>query len=88
MQDALALAGLDGLRQYPVVDNLASDDGFPFTGAVVQHEPDGFSDPHVIFVQLDEVKHQYGCFFETFARDGRAVVPAPAALGSACTTAP
>jgi len=84
MQTSLALAGLDGFVEYPVQDNLESANGDAFTGVVVQYEGDGFSDAHYIFAQLDEVKHQYGCFFETFFTTGTATVPAPAALGTPC----
>jgi hypothetical protein len=90
MQEALSLADLDGIAAYPIEDNLSSegDDGqnesTPYTGVVVQYAGDGISDPHTIFSQLDEVKHQYGCFLETFHKDGSAVVVAPAPLGSAC----
>jgi hypothetical protein len=51
---------------------------------VVQYEGDGIYDPHGIYAQLDEVKYQYGCFFETFLARGVATVPAPAPLGTAC----
>lgn len=85
MQDALRLVGLDGLIEYPVSENLTAEDGTTaYTGVVVQYAGDGFTDPHSIFAQYDEVKHQYGCFFETYYRFGRAVVPAPAAIGTDC----
>ena len=84
MQQALALDGLDGLVPYPIEDNLTSEDGRPFTGVVVQYEGDGIYDPHGIYGQLDAVKHQYGCFLETFYQTGHALVPAPAPLGSPC----
>jgi hypothetical protein len=84
MQSALKLAGLDGLRNYPLTDNLKSVSSKPYTGAVVQYEGDGIGDPHVIVFQLDAVKYQYGCFFETFRDRGAATIPAPAALGTAC----
>lgn len=84
MQDALALAGLDGLLPYPVANNLTSANGAKYTGVVVQYAGDGYYDPHSIFSQLDDVKHQYGCFLATFFATGTAVVPAPAALGTAC----
>ncbi len=84
MQDALALEGLDGIVGYPVTDNLTSSTGDDYTGVVVQYEGDGIRDPHVIFVQLDEVKYQYGCFLHTFLERGVATVPAPAALGTPC----
>ena len=87
MQSALSLAGLDGVRDYPVAQNLTNVFGTPYTGAVVQYAGDGFSDPHVIFVQLDDVKYQYGCFLETQVRTGTAVIPAPAPLGTPCPTA-
>jgi len=84
MQEALALAELDGIASYPVSDNLSSIDGVPYTGVVVQYEGDGIYDPHAVFAQLDEVKYQYGCFFASFLAEGTAVVPAPAELGTAC----
>lgn len=85
MQESLALAGLDGIEPYPVQDNASSESGTPYTGVVVQYEGDGIYDPHAIYGQLDEVKYQYGCFFETFASTGSATVLAPAALGTPCT---
>jgi hypothetical protein len=38
----------------------------------------------VIVFQLDAVKYQYGCFFETFRDRGVATIPAPAPLGTPC----
>lgn len=84
MQDALALDGRSGLVAYPVVDNRTSLAGGKFTGAVVQYNGDGYSDPHSIFAQLDAVKYQYGCFLETFIKTGTAVVAAPMPLGTPC----
>jgi len=84
MQDTLALDGLAGFLDYPVANNLDSATGDEFTGVAVQYEGDGFSDPHSIYAQLDEVKYQYGCFLETFFTTGVATVLAPAALGTAC----
>lgn len=84
MQTSLALEGYDGLIDYPVENNTMSDNGVPRTGVVVQFLGDGIADPHTIFSQLDEVKYQYGCFFSTHARTGRAIVPAPAPLGTPC----
>ena len=84
MQEALALVGLDGLRDYPVVGNLTSESGEPYTGVVVQYEGDGIADPHAIYRQLDEVIYQYTCFLETMIDSGRAVVAAPAPLGTPC----
>jgi hypothetical protein len=84
MQTALSLAELDGIIPYPVNDNLRSESGDSYTGVIVQYEGDGIYDPHAIFVQLDTVKHQYGCFFETFVTRGSATLPAPAPLGTPC----
>ncbi len=79
LQSTLALAGLDGLVSYPVKGNLEGA-----TRIAVQFEGDGIIDPHYIFQQLDEVKHQYGCFLYTHVRDGVATVPAPGALTDPC----
>lgn len=84
MQEALASDGRDGLESYPISANRTSDDGVPYTGVIVQSAGDGFSDPHVIFTQLDDIKHQYGCFFATFLDDGVGTVPGPGALGDPC----
>jgi hypothetical protein len=84
LQTSLALEGYDGLVDYPVARNTTSAKGVPRTGVVVQYLGDGIADPHTIFSQLDEVKYQYGCFFATHAHTGRAVVPAPAPLGTPC----
>ena len=78
-QSSLAVAHLDGLVAYPVVGDRA-----PTTDVVVQYHDDGILDAHYIHRQLDAVKYQYGCFLQTFLRDGKAVVPAPAELASAC----
>lgn len=86
MQDALAWRDLDGFAEYPVSNNLLSVSGDAYTGVVVQYPGDGVTNPHNIFQYYDEVKYQYGCFFETFLRTGTATVPAPAALGTPCPT--
>jgi hypothetical protein len=77
MQDALRLAGSDGIVPYPVTLTQNS-------GVVVQYEGDGIYDPHAIYSQLDAVKYQYGCFFETFLAHGVATVPAPADYSIPC----
>lgn len=84
MQDALKLGALDGLRSYPISQNLTSVGGKPYTGVVVQYAGDGVYDPHAIYTQLDAVKYQYGCFFASFLAKGVATVPAPAPLGTPC----
>jgi hypothetical protein len=51
---------------------------------VVQFEGDGIIDSHYIYRQLETVKHQYGCFFMTYFRDGVPTVPAPNLLAHPC----
>jgi hypothetical protein len=84
MQDALKLVGLDGLRSYPIKGDVSSEGGAKYTGIAVQYAGDGVYDPHAIYSQLDSVKYQYGCFFESFLRDGVATVPPVAASGTPC----
>jgi hypothetical protein len=79
MQDNLKLANLDGLLTYPVKANQNGK-----TRVVVQYMGDGIVDPHYLYRQLDAVKHQYGCFLESFLRDGVPTVPAPGALTDPC----
>ncbi|MGN6104997.1 MAG: hypothetical protein ACTHU0_07835, partial [Kofleriaceae bacterium] len=79
MQQALADDQLAGLASYPV---KANRDGL--TRVVVQFEGDGIIDEHYIYRQLESVKHQYGCFFATYLRDGTPTLPAPGALTDPC----
>ena len=67
------------LASYPVKANHAG-----MTSVVVQYMGDGIIDPHYIYRQLDAVKHQYGCFLESYLRDGVPTVPAPGALTDPC----
>ena len=84
MQDALALAGLDGIVPYPVRDNRTSETGVPYTGVVVQYEGDGLYDPHALYSQIPAVKHQYGCFLRSMRETGTATVYGPAAADAPC----
>ncbi|MGD0524541.1 MAG: hypothetical protein ABSE49_05340 [Polyangiaceae bacterium] len=86
MQTALQLEGLDGILPYDVTNDVTSVTGTPRTGVVVQYMGDGVYDPHCIFQQLDSVKYQYGCFFQTFLQTGKATVPAPADFSVPCPT--
>jgi hypothetical protein len=79
MQSALALEHLDGLQPYPVKANEDGD-----TRVVVQYLGDGIVDPHYIYRQLDAVKHQYGCFLESYLRDGVPTVPPAGGLTDPC----
>ncbi|MEP7122692.1 MAG: hypothetical protein ABJE95_17340 [Byssovorax sp.] len=84
MQEALKLEGLSGIEPYPVSNNLTSEDGTKYTGAVLQYEGDGVYDPHALYSQREEVKFQYSCFLESFLKTGVAKIPAPGKLGTAC----
>jgi hypothetical protein len=79
MQDALGLDDLGGVLSYPVHANEGGK-----TRVVVQYQGDGVVDPHYIYRQLDTVKHQYGCFLESYLRDGTPTVPAPGGLTDPC----
>lgn len=77
MQDELAIAGLDGVLDWPVTDNLTSEAGGDYTGIVTQWEGDGVHDPHAIYVRREEVRFQYTCFFDSFFRTGQATAFPP-----------
>ncbi len=79
-QDALGTDHLDGMLSYPVRANHAG----AITAVVVQYADDGIVDAHQIHRQLPAVKYQYGCFLESYLRDGTPTVPAPAAIDAAC----
>jgi hypothetical protein len=79
MQDALALEHLDGVLGYPITANRNGH-----TRVVVQYMGDGIIDPHYIYRQLPAVKHQYGCFLETYLKNGVATVYAPGDITDAC----
>ena len=83
MQDALALDALDGLA-LPGAAQPRPRRRRRTTSVVVQYDGDGIADPHDIYRQLDEVKHQYGCFFATYFADGVPTVVAPAGLDAPC----
>jgi hypothetical protein len=79
MQDALTLDNTSGLASYTVKANEGGT-----TRVVVQYMGDGIVDAHYIYRQLDAVKHQYGCFLESYLRDGVPTVPGPGALTDPC----
>jgi hypothetical protein len=51
---------------------------------VTQWAGDGIVSAHNVAYQYDEVKHQYGCFLETYVATGTPVVVAPGAIGPPC----
>lgn len=85
MQRSLARNRFDGLLPYPVTHNRRSNNGQPYTGVVVQFAGDGLADPHFILPQLDTVKYQYRCFFQTFQEVGSATVSDPQSMGTSCS---
>ncbi len=83
MQPRLAWGGLDGFEDYPITNNLESEGGVAYTGAVIQSAGDGFSDAHNVFMQVPELRFQWGCFLRG-AIAGTPTIPGPAAPGSPC----
>ncbi len=79
MQQALGSDELAGLATYPV---KANRDGK--TRVVIQFNGDGIIDPHYLYRQIEEVKHQYSCFLASYVRDGVPTVPAPGPLTAPC----
>lgn len=79
LQQALAIDGLGGVINYPVRANI---DGK--TRVVVQYPGDGIISSHYLYRQNPAVKHQYGCFLESYVRDGVPTVPAPGAITDPC----
>lgn len=81
MQDALGLADLDGIVSLPLEDNLKSESGTAYTGAVLQFAPKALPgetlDGHAIYSRRDDVKYQYSCFMQSFFATGKARIPAP-----------
>jgi len=83
MHQVLAYGPSPTLGTFPVSGNV-TDDGGTHTGVVVQYRGDGIADPHYLYRQSDEVKHQYGCFLASYLATGVAVVPPPGALTDPC----
>lgn len=79
MQDALALDKIAGFASYPVKANRGGK-----TRVVVQYPGDGIIDAHYLYRQNPDVKHQYGCFLESYIRDGIPTVPGPGAITDPC----
>ncbi len=79
LQDTLAIDALQGLLPYPVKGNRSGK-----TRVVVQFTGDGIISSHYLYRQNAGVKHQYGCFLESYLRDGVPTVPAPGAITDPC----
>ncbi len=75
IRDELALAGR-AVVEPPLSGNVAGADGTPVTAAVRQYRADpATGEGHYVLFQLDEGKHDYGCFLASLVRDGVATVP-------------
>ncbi len=65
----------------PLEDNLKSESGTAYTGAVLQFAPKALPgetlDGHAIYSRRDDVKYQYSCFMQSFFATGKARIPAP-----------
>jgi hypothetical protein len=72
LPEGLALLGRTPL-DYPLLGvsgNRLSEGGVAVTGTAVQFLEDGIKDGHYVVFQLEEAKYQYGCFLETYQREG------------------
>lgn len=75
IRDELSLSG-HAVVEAPVRGNVTGADGAPVTAAVRQYRADAATgEGHYVLFQLDEGKHDYGCFLATLVRDGVATVP-------------
>jgi len=72
------LQGYDQPLEFPVSQNMETEDGRRVTAAVLQFEPDTWTNEgHNVDYNLTETKHQYGCFLRSLADLGVATIPAP-----------
>jgi hypothetical protein len=69
--------------EYPISGNLTAQ-GKKVTGVAEQFKMDGILDGHHINFQLDEPKYQYGCFLQSYVRDGKATVYGPKSVKDEC----
>jgi hypothetical protein len=82
---AIGLLGYGLPHGYPLQLNIPVEGGEKVTGALLQYEPDTWTNEgHNVNYNLSETKHQYGCFLRTLADDGVAVIPAPGDEGTPC----
>lgn len=85
MQQALTRVGRHAKASYPVANNRPVSGGGARTGVVAQFANDGVKGGHYVFQQLEGIKHQYGCFFQSYFSTGVARLPAPVSpVGATC----
>ncbi len=79
------LLGYHAPQEFPLKQNVETEDGKRVTGAVIQWEPDDWTNEgHNVNYNLTETKHQYGCFLRTLIDDGAPTIPPPGPEGSPC----
>jgi len=83
LQQALALAGLDGVLPYP--QQAGQGQGArQATLVAVQHPGDGVHDAHGVVYDDAGLRAQVSCFFASAFRDGVATLAAPSATSEVC----
>jgi len=81
------LMGYAKSLEFPVSQNVSSEDGRKVTAAVLQYQPDTWTNEgHNVNHNLPETRHQYGWFLRTLIDSGVAIIPAPAPEGSPLKT--
>jgi len=83
MRAAQGLLGIDAPVAYPVSNNLKSEDGRGYTGAVIQFPAPDF-DGHGVYRRVATLQHQFSCFHSAFRKTGVGSIPPPAAFEAAC----
>jgi len=83
MRAAQGLLGIQAPVDYPVGNNLKSEDGRPYTGAVIQFPASDF-DGHGVYRRVATLQHQFSCFHASFRKTGIGIIPPPAAFEAAC----
>ena len=81
---ALELVGLAPSVELPARENLASEDGRPYTGVAAQYPRPGTYDGHGVYRRVPAVMRQYTCFHVTWRDTGAATV-VPGDSAGPCT---
>ncbi len=81
------LLGFDKPLDFPVSQNVQSEDGRKVTAAVLQYEADSWThEGHNVNHNLPETKYQHGWFLRTLIDSGVAIIPEPLPEGSPLKT--
>jgi hypothetical protein len=77
------LMGFDKPLNFPVSQNVQSEDGRKATAAVLQYEPDSWThEGHNVNHNLSVTKYQHGWFLRTLIDTGVAIIPEPQSEGA------